>query len=58
MGMGGPGMSRGTPITGENADKVTAAVQEKYPDATVDFVEEQDGGYEAHITKADGTRGM
>lgn len=52
----GMGMSRGTPITGEAAEQVTAAVQAKYPDATVDFVEEQDGGYEAHITKADGTR--
>lgn len=55
MGQGGPGGPHGTPVTGEAADKVTAAVQAQYPDATVMFVEEQDGGYEAHVRKSDGT---
>ena len=55
MGMGGPGMDHGTAVTGETADKVTAAVQAKYADATVLFVEEEVGGYEAHVRKADGT---
>ncbi|MEI2718088.1 MAG: PepSY-like domain-containing protein [Candidatus Nanopelagicales bacterium] len=55
MGPGGPGGPHGTPVTGEAADKVTAAVQAQYPDATVMFVEEQDGGYEAHVRKSDGT---
>ena len=43
------------PVTGEAADQVKAAIAEKYPDATVQVVEEEDDGYEAHITKADGT---
>ena len=52
---GGPGGMHGTPVTGEAADQVKAAIAEKYPDATVQVVEEEDEGYEAHITKADGT---
>ncbi len=46
-----------TPLTGDTADKVKAAVLAKYPDATIDRLEtDSDGVYEAHITKADGTR--
>ncbi len=52
---GGPGGMHGTPVTGEAADQVKAAIAEKYPDATVQMVEEEGDGYEAHVTKADGT---
>lgn len=45
-----------TPLTGETADKVKAAVENKYPDATIERLEnDSDGVYEAHIRKADGT---
>lgn len=55
-GPGGPGRGpHGTPVTGEAADQVTAAVQAQYPDATVMFIEEEGDGYEAHVRKADGT---
>ena len=52
----GPGGMHGTPVTGEAADQVKAAIAEKYPDATVQMVEEEGDGYaEAHVTQADGT---
>jgi len=47
------------PLTGATADSVKAAVLAKYPGATVDSMEKETHGtsiYEAHITKADGTR--
>ena len=44
------------PLTGANADKVTAAAERGIPDGTVTRVEtDSDGVYEAHVTKADGT---
>lgn len=59
-GHGGPGGARAgeTPLTGDNAAKARAAALAKLPGATVDRVEnDADGGkYEAHVTKADGTR--
>jgi uncharacterized membrane protein YkoI len=59
-GRGGPGGRHGqeTPLTGETAAKVKAAALAKLPGATVDRLEtDADGGkYEAHVTKADGTR--
>ena len=55
-GMGGPGGMHGTPVTGETLQKVTDAVLAQYPDATVDSAEEEGDGYEAHVTKADGTK--
>jgi hypothetical protein len=45
-------------LTGTDADKVQAAVEATYPDATIDRMEKDSDGrsvYEAHITKADGT---
>ena len=45
-------------LTGDTADKVKAAVEAKYPGATIDRMEKDSHGggvYEAHITKADGT---
>lgn len=48
-----------TLLTGDNAAKAKAAALAKVPGATVDRVEtDADGGgvYEAHITKADGSR--
>jgi uncharacterized membrane protein YkoI len=54
-GPGGPGMNE-TPLTGADAEKATAAAQERFPDATVLRVEtDADGTYEAHVRKADGT---
>jgi len=51
-----PQRSDETLLTGRTAAKVKAAVLAKYPGATVVRVEtDSDGGYEAHITKADGT---
>lgn len=46
-----------TPLTGEEASKVTAAAEAAAPGATVDRVETDDGGhaFEAHVTLADGT---
>ena len=42
-------------LTGSTAEKVTAAVEAKYPDATIQRVEtDSDGVYEAHIVTADG----
>lgn len=47
-----------TALTGETADKVTAAAVAAVPGATVERVETDDDGspFEAHITKSDGTR--
>src|SRR3954453_3164586 len=47
-----------TPLTGTDADKAPAAAQAAVPGATIDRVEtDSDGGtYEAHVTKADGTK--
>lgn len=44
-------------LTGDTADKVTAAAKEAVPDGTVERVETDAEGspYEAHVTKADGT---
>src|SRR6478735_5042915 len=59
---GGPGGGKGggageTALTGDVLTKVKAAVSAKYPGATFDRVEtDSDGVYEAHITKADGTK--
>jgi len=51
-----PQRSDETLLTGSTADKVKAAVQAKYPNATFVRIEtDSDGVYEAHITKADGT---
>lgn len=52
---GGPG--HGTPLAGAEADQVKAAVIAANPGATVDRAEkDEDGTFDAHITKADGTR--
>lgn len=52
-GMGGSGE---TLLTGTEADKVTAAAQAAVPGGTIIRVEtDNDGVYEAHMTKADGT---
>ena len=46
-----------TALTGDTLEKVKAAVLATYPGATFDRVEtDSDGAYEAHITKADGTK--
>ncbi|MEP6649061.1 MAG: hypothetical protein ABJA74_04005 [Lapillicoccus sp.] len=43
-------------LTGETADKVTAAAKAKEPDATIERVEtDSDGVYDAHMVRADGT---
>ena len=45
-----------TPLEGDVATQVTAAAQAAVPDGTIDRVEtDNDGVYEAHVTKADGT---
>jgi hypothetical protein len=42
-------------LTGDALDEVTAAVEAKYPGATIERAEtDSDGIYEAHITTADG----
>jgi hypothetical protein len=42
-------------LTGATADKVTAAVEATYPDATIQRVEtDSDGVYEAHVVTTDG----
>ena len=52
-----PQRSDETLLTGDTADKVKAAALAKYPGATVLRIEtDSDGVYEAHLTKADGTR--
>lgn len=67
-GYGAPGGGRGGPhqangktevvLTGDTATKVEAAVKAAQPAATIERMEtDADGAtYEAHITKADGTR--
>ena len=60
-GRGGPGGRRSdeTALSGETAAKVRAAALAKAPGGTVDRVEtdaEGNAAYEAHITKADGSR--
>ena len=52
----GPGGGENV-LTGETAEKVTAAAQQAVPGGTVDRVQaNRDGeGYHAHVTKADGT---
>jgi hypothetical protein len=43
-------------LTGDTADKVTAAAKAKEPNATIERVEtDSDGVYEAHMVRADGT---
>ena len=43
-------------LTGDIADRVREAVLAEYPGATVERLEtESEGGYEAHLVKADGT---
>ena len=60
-GNGNTGPSRPTRsdeqlLTGETADKVTAAAKAKEPGATIERVEtDSDGVYEAHMVRADGT---
>ena len=45
------------PLTGSTLAKVTAAVEAKYPGATIDRAEtDSDGVYEAHITTAAGDK--
>ncbi|MGZ4738365.1 MAG: hypothetical protein ACXVLM_03930 [Ilumatobacteraceae bacterium] len=45
-----------TPLTGDVATQVAAAAQAAVPGGTIDRVEtDNDGVYEAHVTKADGT---
>ncbi|MGZ4765665.1 MAG: PepSY domain-containing protein, partial [Ilumatobacteraceae bacterium] len=45
-----------TPLEGDVAAQVTAAAQAAVPGGTIDRVEtDNDGVYEAHVTKADGT---
>ena len=53
---GGPGQGE-TPLTGETADKVTAAAKARVPGGTVLRVETDAGSaaYEAHVRKSDGT---
>jgi uncharacterized membrane protein YkoI len=53
---GGPGRGE-TALTGETADKVTAAAKAKVPGGTVLRVETDagDAAYEAHVRKSDGT---
>ena len=54
----GPGRAPEEVLTGDAAAKVKAAVEAKYPDATIDRMEKDADGesvYEAHITKADGS---
>ncbi len=46
-----------TALTGDAATQVTAAAQAAVPGGTIDRVEtDNDGVYEAHVTKADGTK--
>jgi uncharacterized membrane protein YkoI len=55
-GRRGPGGGE-TPLTGDTADKVTAAAKDKVPGGTVLRVETDSGSaaYEAHVRKPDGT---
>ena len=52
-GRGGPGAPKGTPVTGAELTKVTAAVEAKDAAVTVTAVHESpDGSYHVHGTKA------
>jgi len=55
-GRGGPGAGE-KPLTGDTADKVTAAAKDKVPGGTILRVETDAGpaAYEAHVRKSDGT---
>jgi predicted nucleic acid-binding Zn-ribbon protein len=54
-GPGGPGGAGEEPLTGATADKVTAAVEAEYPNATIERVEtDSDGVYEAHLVTSAG----
>jgi hypothetical protein len=55
---GGGQRSDETPLTGADAEKAEAAALKAVPGATIDRVEtDADGAvYEAHVTKADGTK--
>lgn len=60
---GGHGMKRSAEeaLTGDTATKVEAAVMAKYPGATIKRTEKDagdEGVYEAHIIKADGTNAV
>ena len=59
-GKGGHGVaSQDTPVTGDEATKVTDAVRAKFADVTIDSVrKDPDGSYDALGTKADGTKVM
>ena len=43
------------PLTGDIADQVTAAAEAAVPGGTVTKVEQEDDGYEAHVTDVDGS---
>jgi hypothetical protein len=54
-GPGGPGGFGEEPLTGTTAEKVTAAVEAEYPNATIERVEtDSEGVYEAHIVTSAG----
>jgi hypothetical protein len=56
-GAAAPSRPAETPLTGDVASKVRAAVLAKYPGATIDRLEtDSDGTYEAHLTTAAGER--
>lgn len=48
------GGSDETPVTGDLATKLTAAAEEAVAGGTVDRIESEGNGYEAHMTSADG----
>ncbi|MCW2968039.1 MAG: hypothetical protein JWM71_1811 [Solirubrobacteraceae bacterium] len=51
----GPGHPKGTPLTADQLAKLKAAIEKKYPGATVDGSHAESDGYDALITKKDGT---
>jgi hypothetical protein len=54
-----PAAAPETPLEGDVATQVTAAAQAAVPDGTIDRVEtDNDGVYEAHVTKADGSHAI
>ena len=54
-GAGGPGGEGEEPLTGTTAEKVTAAVEAEYPNATIERVEtDSEGVYEAHVVTSAG----
>ena len=55
----GPQRSDETPLSGDTAEKVTAAAKAELPGATIERVETDADGhakYEAHVQKADGSQ--